>query len=295
MKNNDWIKIASKQLEKVGIETARLDASVLLCDVTGKNRAHLLAHPELELTNEQQNTLQMLLNRRIKHEPLAYIRGKTEFYGREFYVNDSVLEPRPESETIIHLLKNLPTPVAPYENNCAKDGPLRKKRLSEDQPWTLVDVGTGSGALVVTAKLERPELKVMAIDIDPRCLEVARKNADKYGTDITFLRGNLLEPFVSTPSHSRLIVLANLPYVPDGYQINKAALHEPKLAIFGGKDGLDLYRTMFERLTKFSHSEIYVLTESLPFQHQGLSGVATSHGFTLINEQDFIQVFKKEP
>jgi release factor glutamine methyltransferase len=290
MKNSEWLTEAAERLEKVGIETARLDALVLLCDVTGKSRAHLLAHPELELSNKQQSALRKLLTRRMEHEPLAYIRGKTEFYGREFYVNYNVLEPRPESETIISLLKNL---LVDTPTSCAKDGPLRKKVLSEDQPRTVVDVGTGSGALAITAKLEWPEVEAVAIDVSPDCLEVARKNASQHSADITFLIGNLLEPITSNPLASPLIILANLPYVPDDYQINSAAKHEPRLAIFGGKDGLDLYRTMFDQLAEYDSGEIFVITESLPFQHPELLNIATTHSYTQIVEKDLIQVFKK--
>src|SRR4051812_18952492 len=95
-------------LRDAGIGTARLDAMVLLEDCLSKDRAHLLAHPELELTAEQEKLLDAQIKRRLAHEPLAYIRGKTEFYGRDFLINKYVLEPRPESETIIDLLKKLP-------------------------------------------------------------------------------------------------------------------------------------------------------------------------------------------
>src|SRR5690348_11619250 len=103
MKINDWLSSATKKLENSGIVTARLDALVLAEDATGKDRSYLLAHPEFVLKGPTFHKLELQIERRLNHEPLAYIRGKTEFYGREFVIDESVLEPRPESEAIIDL------------------------------------------------------------------------------------------------------------------------------------------------------------------------------------------------
>src|SRR4051812_18199612 len=110
MTTQEWLRSAEDLLGAAEVNTARLDALVLLEDCLGRGRALLLAHPETELTDEQSVVLDGQLQRRARHEPLAYIRGRTEFYGREFYVDSRVLEPRPESETIIELLKGLMLP-----------------------------------------------------------------------------------------------------------------------------------------------------------------------------------------
>jgi release factor glutamine methyltransferase len=267
---NLWLTKSTRQLEAAGIGTARLDALVLLEDITGKDRTHLLAHPELELTIEQQNHLQKLLDRRATHEPLAYIREKTEFYGRELFVNSSVLEPRPESETIIELLK---------------------KQTERQSMATIIDLGTGSGALAITAKLDIPQARVLAVDIDTNCLKVATKNAQQLHANIEFIHGSLLEAFFDVELDGPVAIMANLPYVPDNYQINAAASNEPKLAIFGGPDGLDLYRTMFEQLDEYFDQQVFVFTESLPFQHTELMNIAATHSFKQVAEVDFIQVF----
>lgn len=267
---SQWLTQATNQLEAAGIGTARLDALVLLEDVLDTDRAHLLAHPEIELTNEQQQTLVRLLNRRSMHEPLAYIRGKSEFYGRNFVITHAVLEPRPESETMIDLLKG---------------------RATSGQGQVIIDVGTGSGALALTAKLEAPHAHVIAIDIDERCLEVAKQNATMHGASITLVQSDLLSKLPTITNYVSAIILANLPYVPDDYQINDAALQEPRLAIFGGQDGLDAYRRMFSQLSEYTNTEITVFTESLPFQHAALQSIAYADGFTEVTEEDFIQVF----
>src|SRR5690606_26497608 len=112
-----------------------------------------------------------------------------------------------------------------------------------------IDVGTGSGAIAITVKLEKPECNVYATEISKDAFDVARDNAKKLGANVEFFEGNLLEPFVTLnpKPYTPYAVMANLPYVPDDLTINESAMHEPKIAIFGGKDGLDLYQEMFNQ------------------------------------------------
>src|ERR1035438_5314404 len=156
-KISEWLELATDQLQQAGIATARLDSIVLLEDIVKQDRSWLLAHPEHILPSTDLRKLERRLAQRKRHEPLAYIRGKTEFYGREFGINHKVLEPRPESETIIDICKQLSLP----------------------KNTTIVDIGTGSGALAITVKLELPQTNVIATDFDPSCLRVASKNAQK--------------------------------------------------------------------------------------------------------------------
>ncbi len=265
-----WLAYAKDRLETAGIGTARLDSQLLLSDILQHDRSWLMAHLDTIITDETRAELEKQLAERAKHVPLAYIRGKTEFYGREFYVDKRVLEPRPESETMINILKNLP---------------------GVDNGMEIIDVGTGSGALAITAKLEIPNAKVIATDIDPGCLQVAEKNAAKHHVTIQFTQGDLLEPIDEVPGLS-VITLANLPYVPDDYHINQAAMQEPRLAIFGGADGLDPYRKLFSQAAGFHEKPRYILTESLPPQQKQLAFIAARHGFRQIKTDDFIQVFQ---
>ena len=271
------------KLEKASIGTARLDALVLLEDITGKDRAHLLAHPETPVQGATLEKLNGWIVRRMKHEPLAYIRGKTEFYGREFLINNRVLEPRPESETMIELLKEL---VASRLSLVARKTSTRESNL------IITDIGTGSGALAITAKLEMPQAEVIATDIDPNCLSVARRNAKKHHVDIAFSEGDLLNSLKLATGDWRLAtIMANLPYVPDHYKINQAVAMEPRHAIFGGKDGLDLYRRLFGQLNRGERRVQFVFTESLPFQHKELAKIAKQVGYSLQKTDDFIQLF----
>lgn len=267
-----WLQEHTKTLQNAGVETARLDCLVLLEDVTGHDRAWLLAHMEHKLTSTQTETLGYYIERRAAHEPLAYIRGTAEFYGRPFAVTSDVIVPRPESEAMIDILLTY-----------AKDQTLS----TEDT--TVIDVGTGSGCLAITAALELPEARIIATDVDQACLIQAQRNAQRLGANVTFRRADLLAGITSVTG--RLIVLANLPYVPIGYPINQAAHHEPAKALFGGNDGLDLYRYLFEQAANRTLSAQAIITESLPEQHSPLVAIATQHGFHVGQSADLAQLF----
>jgi release factor glutamine methyltransferase len=282
MHSYDHLREAAQKLELAGIGTARLDALVLLEDVTGKDRAWLLAHPEHGLTRAQQAELTKLLNRRARHTPLAYLRGTTEFYGRNFVITPAVLEPRPESETMIDLLGGLSSAGKLQAENGKKGGNALK----------IADVGAGSGALGITAKLEFPKGREVAVDlleIDPKAVRIAKINVEKHTTTISVISSDLLER--SAKDYD--VLLCNLPYVPDGHTINEAAMHEPRIAIFGGPDGLDIYRKLFEQVRGLKKQPLYILTESLPPQHDGLQSIADQAGYALEKTDDFIQVFAR--
>jgi release factor glutamine methyltransferase len=264
-----WLKKAEQQLKQSGVETARLDALVLLEDATGINRAQLLAHPETILSKQYINVLDAWVARRARHEPLAYIRGKSEFYGREFVVSPAVLEPRPESETMIELLKS------------------NLQKLPKAESWRIADVGTGSGALGITAKLELPEASLELLEISDEAIEIAKVNVINFATSISVIKSDLL----SGASQDYDVLLCNLPYVPDGYSINQAATYEPRIALFGGADGLDLYRRLFEQIGVLRHKALLILTEALPEQHGVLRQIALRSGYVESQSEDFIQVF----
>lgn len=271
MSVNDWLITSTKELQEAGIATARLDCLVLLEDALGVDRASILANLDAKLPQKTEVDLNTKIVQRVRHIPLAYIRGKVEFYGREFVINKHVLVPRPETEMMIDELKAALQKGAPH-TECV-----------------IVDVGTGSGAIAVTAKLEFPKAHVIATDIDPKVLKIARQNAKKHDVDIEFTQGDLLAPLPAAKPPT--VILANLPYVPDRYSINKAAEHEPKHAIFGGKDGLNLYRRFWEQIARLCRKPFLVLTESLPMQHNGMLDLARQANFELRSSQNFIQVF----
>jgi release factor glutamine methyltransferase len=269
----DWLHKATGLLEAENIATARLDALVLLGDALLKDKAWLLAHPETLLQGKTLQTLNAQIERRTHHEPLAYIRGKSEFYGREFLVTPDTLQPRPETETMIDLLKKH------IIQHC------------KARPCNVVDVGTGSGCIAITAKLEFPDVRVYATEINKDALKVAQRNAERLSADVKFFEGNLLKPIPHTIYQLPTTIVANLPYVPNSHTINQAAMQEPEIAIFGGEDGLDLYRQLFTQIMGLDQKPATVLCESLPFQHAKLNVIAQRAGYELQEIEDFIQVF----
>jgi len=266
-------------LTTAGIATARLDCLVLLEDVLGMDRAQLLAHPEKKLTIAQEERLDKAIAERKTHRPLAYIRGKADFYGRTFQVNEHVLVPRPETEMMIDLLL----------------------QLSLEEHPKIADIGTGSGCLGITAALElakqsstsTPEQKtsdVWLCDIDPSALGVAQANATALNATVYTAKADLGDP-CNTKQFD--VVLANLPYVPDHFPVNDAATFEPKLALFSGADGLDAYRTFWQQLSITKYKPSFILTESLPFQHHPVALLARKAGFALERSEGLIQLFNQ--
>ncbi|HSW66644.1 MAG TPA: HemK/PrmC family methyltransferase [Bacillota bacterium] len=263
----DFLKRATQALQQAGLESARLDALLLLEDALQRDRALLLAHPELELTAAEAALLNSQLEQRATHLPLAYIRGKSMFYGRIFTITPRVLVPRPESEAMMNLL------------------------LAIRDIKHLADIGTGSGCLGITAALELPECQVDLYDIDAQALDCATKNAHQLGTKVRTYHEDLASNIYTPGRPVYETLLANLPYVPDEHHINKAASHEPRLALFGGPDGLNMYRRMFAQLAVRPHRPIHVITEALSFQHQPLTDIAKASGYQQAATEGLAQHF----
>lgn len=265
----EWLKTASAFLTTKRVQTARLDALLLLEDVAQLPRTTILAEPTTLLHDAQVAILQKLLIRRAAHEPMAYIRGRSEFYGRSYKIDSNVLVPRPESEAIISLLLS-----------------LQSSPNMPEQP-TIADIGCGSGALGLTAKLELKKCHVLLTDISPEALTIAKFNVAFHTTQAKVIHSDLLSSIVQNID----IMLANLPYVPDDYSLNLAATHEPKVALFAGSDGLDLYRRLFDEIAACKNIPLYLITESFPDQHAQISELASNIGYKLTKTDDFAQLF----
>ena len=261
----EFLVLGTGQFAEAGIETARLDCLILLEDALKIGRPSLLAHPETELRSEQLAHLSRQIKQRAGHTPLAYIRGHAPFYGRDFVVDKHVLVPRPETETIITLFKNLPLPVGAR----------------------VADIGTGSGCIAITAALESPSAVVAGCDISAQALKIASQNATQLNASIQFYKSDLLANLRDNYD----VLLANLPYVPEHFPVNQAATHEPKLALFSGADGLDAYRIFWQQAAGLTHKPQFILTESLPAQHHVLAQIARANGYAIEKRDDFVQVF----
>jgi release factor glutamine methyltransferase len=276
-KLKNWLESASRQLQAAGIASARLDAELILSSVLDRDRTWLIAHDDLELSAsddpwlkatgvEASKLADKLLARRLKREPMAYILGYKEFYGRNFIVTPDVLIPRPDTEAMIELL-----------------GPLVKP----DQK--LIDVGTGSGAIAITSKLEFPVLAVTATDLSPAALKVAESNAHRLQADVSFIQSDLLAD-INQACH---IICANLPYVDESWQTSPETSFEPALALFAAEDGLRLIRQLISQASVRQSAGNYLLIEADPRQHDAIVELAHQHGYSWHQNQEFIIVFKK--
>lgn len=223
---------AADRLAAVGIDTARLDAQVLLGHVLGVSRTWLLAHPEVVLSPQEVTAFEPLIAARATRQPVAYLTGHREFYGLDFHVAPAVLVPRPETE---HLVERAIVVARTWH-----------ARL---QRWPRVaEVGVGSGAIAVSLAHALPGLIVTGVDLSPDALTVAIDNARRHGVAdrVRLVQGDLLSP-IDAPAE---LVLANLPYIPsadlDGLASEVRA--EPRLALDGGPDGLDGFRRLFAQV-----------------------------------------------
>lgn len=275
MKLQQWTLSAANEFSKAGISSAKLDAELILAHTIRKPRTWLHAHGDEELSERHEGIADARVRLRLEHVPLAYIIGHKEFYGRRFDVSPNVLIPRPESEQIIELLLEAVAQTEPFSGTSSK---------------RLVDLGTGSGALGITAKLERPHLDVTLIDISHPALIVAENNAKKLHADVHPLRSNLLEDYPFTPD----IVLANLPYVDEAWERSPETDHEPAEALFANKEGLSLIEKCFDQLQTRMSSGGIAIFEADPRQWQAIKRYAHSHNFRDDTSRKFAVRFVKD-
>lgn len=241
------------KLDKLNLTNPRLEADLLLSFVLQKPRELLLAHPEFKLTRFQIYKIRSLVRQRIKGKSIALLMGEKEFYGLRFKVNKHVLVPRPETEMMIDEISQLTT---------------RNLQLT-----TIVDIGTGSGCIVITLAKRIKYGKFVAIDISKKALKIAKENAKFHNiqSNIKFLQGNLLSPVINELQvmsyELQVLITANLPYLtPEQLTASPTIQYEPKLALSAGKDGLKYYRELFTQLKTLKNKKITVLCEIDPSQ-----------------------------
>ncbi len=210
--------------------------------------------------------------RRAGGEPLAYIFGFKEFYGRKFKISPEVLIPRPETEGLIELVRGLD--------------------LSEKPKF--LEIGTGSGCIAVTLAAEFPRAKVVATDVSEGVLEMARENNAVLGTGVEFLRGDLLED-LSDDAGGFDALVSNLPYVDEDWEwLDKRTLDfEPELALYAEDGGLALYKKLILQMkARGKGFAKYIVFEADPCQHEALIQFAGEQGFSLVKEEGFGVVFR---
>ena len=262
---NDWLNKSEKILRDSNISSSRLDCLMLLEFVLQKTRVHILSEMGYELTQDDLKKLDDFLLLRKNRLPIAYITGSVNFFRRDFFVNQDVLTPRPETEEIIsQTLK------------------LNLKNISR-----IADIGCGSGCIGISLALELPDKKVDLYDLDQKALDVAKINCSRYNLKLNLTKSNLLAKLEDNYD----LIVCNLPYVPIDLNVSSEVSYEPKTAVFSGKDGMDLYRKFWTQVNELKSKPVYIITESLIFQHDLMENIAKEYSYNIISKNALIQTF----
>jgi release factor glutamine methyltransferase len=231
---------AAQLLREAGVPEARREAGSLLAHLMGKDRTFIISHAEDLLADEHFERFREAVNRRAAGEPLQYITGSQDFFGREFLVSPAVLIPRPETELLVEAALTV---------------------LNDES--TFCDVGTGSGCIAISLACERPRSRGAAIDISESALELAKQNAEALGVmdRIQFVRSDCFE---SLPAQTFDIIVSNPPYVSahvvPGLQ-REVKDHEPMVALSPGADGLAIIRRLVVDARGFLRKDGFMLLE----------------------------------
>ena len=254
------VKWSSDDFAARGIESSRLDAELLVAHALGIDRVRLYMDLDRPLIDAELTRIRELVTRRRKREPIAYILGAREFYGRSFAVSSAVLVPRPETETLIERALEL---------------------LADDAAGPALDLCTGSGCIAITLAAERASLAVDATDLSDAALTVAAKNAETLGVAerVRFHRGDLFSALPGAREYA--LIACNPPYVAE---TDRAALapeivqHEPAMAVFGGREGLDVLRRLCAECPRWLAPGGTILIEIGHDQGEVVAGMLRSAG-----------------
>ncbi|CAN5415510.1 peptide chain release factor N(5)-glutamine methyltransferase [soil metagenome] len=272
---NDWLLDASRELESVGITSARLDAEIILSHTLNTPRTYLHAHNDDMIDARSEEIANARIALRSDRVPIAYIIGHKDFYDRKFKVTTATLVPRPESEELIEVLSDL----LPKNHSLFPNETIR-----------LVDVGTGSGILGITAKLEHPELDVTLLDISAPALKVAQINADRLHADVQTMKSDLLDAYPFRPS----IIIANLPYVDKDWERSPETNNEPALALFAADGGKALIKKLVSQASSRLQTRGILILEADPTQHADIIKHAQSEHFSLLKQQGYCLALERD-
>jgi len=278
---------AAADLKKARLETPSLDASLLLAHILNTTRASLTACGTEPLSEENSAALRALIQRRLNGECIAYIIGKKEFRGLEFLVNPSVLVPRPDTETLVEIAleiikKKFTTEFHGGNTELHGEGNGEK---SIERAIRVLDLCTGSGAVAIALNNEMPHIEVHATDISAEALEVAKTNAHRLlpANSIHFYHGDLYDaiPHCSLLTPHFSLIIANPPYIPSD-EINTLCAevrNEPRLALDGGKTGLEIITRIIDGSHDFLRRGGSLLLEADPRQMEKIASLLAEKGF----------------
>jgi len=258
------LKGSADVLKDHRVENPRLNAELLLAQCLGFSREMLYANLRREIQAQEKKALDELLKRRMAGEPLQYLLGHQEFWSVDLKVDPRVLIPRPETEVLV-------------------EEALSILAISSSRVTRVLDVGTGSGAIVIALAKDLGEIFAVATDISHEALQVAKENARKVGVGqrIRFVRGDLLHPFRLLTDGVFDLILSNPPYIcqSDIEKLTREVKdHEPRLALNGGEDGLDFYRQMSRQAPLYLREGGWLLVEIGRGQGREISALLEQSG-----------------
>jgi len=266
------LAVASETLRRADIDSARLDAEVLLAYVCGTSRSHLLAATRDPLALGVLAAFDVVVARRARREPIAYIVGRQEFWSLDFEVNRDVLIPRPETELLVETALSL----------------SRRRRPARPR---IADVGTGSGCIAIALARELSAAALWASDVSPPALTVARRNALRLGVAprIQFAEGDLLAPLQAEGPFD--LICCNPPYVSESLSLQPELEYEPAQALFAGTDGLATIRRLLAEAPKLLRCGGSLLVEIGQGQADAVRALAAALGcFTVEVRDDYAAI-----
>jgi len=258
------VKQASQILKNYNINSHELDAQVILSNIMGAEREYLIINNKIDISEKIEKKYQTAIKRRIKGEPVAYIIGKKEFWSKDFIVNHSTLVPRPETELLIYKLINF----------------FKNRRIN------ILDIGTGSGCILLSILKELKTSMGTGIDISPKAIKVAKRNAEKF---------NLLNrskfkffDFNKYISGKYDLIVSNPPYIPskDIKNLSKDIInYEPLFALDGGIDGLDLIKKVIYKSNHLLKKEGLLALEIGHNQYRKVFNILRNNGYREVSKE----------
>lgn len=265
----EWLRQASSEFADAMIPSAGLDAEIILAHTLRKNRTWLHAHVDDVIDPRFVDIANARAELRLERVPVAYIIGHKEFYGRRFHVTPDTLIPRPETEPLIDIVKD--------------------HVASHPQTRQLVDVGTGSGCIGITAKLECPNLHVTLTDTSKQALAIASKNADMHNIEARLLESDLLAQY---PLKADIIV-ANLPYVDREWPTPPELDQEPALALYADAHGLAMIQRLLDEAPRSMAPNAILILEADTRQSRSIIRYAQAHGYHHAETRGLAMVFSR--
>ncbi len=300
------LRNAERKLAEAAFDSPALDARLLFEHALKMDRSGLLSQADRALSDTELQNIETAIARRLLHEPVARIIGEREFWSLPFGLNEATLEPRPDSETLVEVAIGLfPSPWGGarggvrrgrFNSNFASSGkfsqptpPLTPPQGEGDADIRILDLGTGTGCLLLSLLHELPTATGLGIDIAPRAVEQAKLNAEHLGLAprVAFQQGNWLEGI----SEKFDAIISNPPYIPAGeipVLMPEVREHDPLLALDGGDDGLNVYRHLIPQLGQFLKPQGFVIFEVGMGQANGVAELCHTSGFAGVTKhQDF--------